>query len=355
MHTSSITPSFRHLFPILVGGCLYLSLSGCMSTAPLEVLQPAAFALPSHIDRIATVNRAVPGKKFGNFLEGVVTGEGIGQDQSGRRRAIEGLSDGLTRTPRFEVIFSGLEMEGAGQNFPSPLPWHTVDSICAVTRCDAVAALEKYDSDVSRVTQKRESKRKDKEGNEYIEISYQATMRTQVNLGWRLYDGNSQRILDQFDVYERDETDRTGNSEAQALERLPDIYRAVDQTSYDAGIQYGMRIAPTWITVNRKFFPKAKDAPQMEQAARLARTGQWEEAARIWLPLVENPSTSDKTKGKAAYNMAVASEVLGKLDLALDWTQQAYTRYGLNKARSYGEVIAGRMADQNRLAEQLPE
>lgn len=334
----------------LLGSSIFPS---CMSSTQLQVLQPAAFALPDHITTIATVNRSVPSKKFGNVLEGVLTGESIGQDKSGRRRAIEGLSQGLTRTPRFNVKFTNMELKGSGGwKWPTPLNWHTVDSICDVYGTNAIAALEKYDSDISRSSRKREIKRKDKEGNETIEIKYVAEMQTDVRLGWRLYDPQNRQILDEFDVGEGMNWDAEGSSQNNAYDRLPSQYAAVDEVSFAAGQKYGMRIAPTWITVRRDYYPKAKDTPEMEAAARLAKSDRWTEAAAIWKEIVDSP-IDPKTRGKAAYNLALACEVEGRIEIAQEWASKAYHEFGLKNARAYHSLLKGRLYDQDQLDQQM--
>ena len=346
----------KHLNTFYVGlfAIVGFSLSACMTTTQLEVLQPAAFSIPQHIEDIATVNRALPSKKFGSFVEGLVTGENIGQDKSGRRRAIEGLSHTLTRTPRFKVTFSGLELQGAsGDRFLPPLAWTTIDSICDAMGVDAVAALEKYDSDIHKSTRRREVKKKDDEGKQYVEYRYDVEMVTTVHLGWRLYDPKNRRIIDQFDVWENQDFRRTGDTEAQAINRLPRPMATVDETSYAAGMKYAMRIAPTWIEVGRPFYAKAKGDLQMEKAGRMAKAGDWEAAAGIWKSIIDRPATSDKIKGRAALNMAVANEVIGNLELAQDWAKIAYTDYGLGKARDYANLLIQRITDIDRLDEQL--
>ncbi len=68
--------------------------SGCKSTTYLQIMRPAAVTVPQNIKAIALVNRTVPEKKGLNIIEGVLTGEGIGQDREGVQKAMDGLSPG---------------------------------------------------------------------------------------------------------------------------------------------------------------------------------------------------------------------------------------------------------------------
>jgi hypothetical protein len=87
--------------------------------------------------------------KTSNHLEGAVTGESINGDREGRRRAVEGLIESLTRTPRFTVKSTGIELLGSrsGGSMPLPLDWRQIDDICRQYNVDAVAAIESFDSD----------------------------------------------------------------------------------------------------------------------------------------------------------------------------------------------------------------
>ena len=106
-------------------------LASCTSTIELQMLQPADLFMPEHLQTIALADRSRPSKGFNNVVEGLITGEGIGQDRRGRMRALEGLARTLTRTPRFDVKSTNIEMEGspAGNSFPAPLPWAEVSPI----------------------------------------------------------------------------------------------------------------------------------------------------------------------------------------------------------------------------------
>lgn len=344
-------PLYFALFLILFSG------TACMRSTSLEVLRPAAFSVPEDVSAIATVNRSRPKNKVGNVIEGLFTGEAIGQDKAGARRATEGLSQILTRTPRFTVTFTGIEMVGKGSfAFPEPLSWAVVDSICRKYGTDGLASIEKFDSDTRVQTNAISRTRKDDEGNEIRYTVYEATQRTEVTLGWRLYDPIGKVIIDEFEVTEFLEWTEDGASESQARNALPNQVRAVEEVSYAAGQKYGMRIAPTWIEVSRDYYSKAKGSDaikmDMKKAARLAVGNQWREAARIWKPIAED-ANYPKAAGRAAYNMALAAEWEGRLQTAHKWATKAYVDYGNKNARGYIATLEHRMAAEAAVEEQM--
>src|SRR5690349_11901400 len=145
---------------------LVVSLSSCMQSTTLRVLQSAQLTVPEHINTIAIVDRSKPSNGWLNALEGIFTGEAIGQDRRSRLEAVSGLTDALTRTPRFQVKNTGIEMTGskAGGNMPRPLEWDEVEKICQEYGTDAVVTIESFDSDNSASATRNLTKRKDKNG-----------------------------------------------------------------------------------------------------------------------------------------------------------------------------------------------
>lgn len=334
-------------------------LSGCMRSTSLTVLQPAQFKVPEHISKVAVVDRSKPSNGWLNVLEGLFTGEAIGQDRRSREEAVAGLTNALTRTPRFSVVRTGIEMTGskAGVNLPPPLEWREIERICADFNADAVATIESFDSDNNVSTRRVDEKKKTKEGKEYTETHYDSRQRTGVRMGWRLYDPKTKTILDEFVTDDYLERTASGRTERDAVGRLPSQVSVTRDVAYNVGLEYGARIAPTYIQVGRQYYAKAKGfKEQMKQATRFAQGGSWDRAANIWKNIEARARAGNdkKAAGRAAFNMAVAAEKNGNLDIALEWAQKAWNDYGNKKARSYIYTIKRRQNDVRILEHQMP-
>jgi hypothetical protein len=327
-----------------------------MRTAHLNVLQPAQMKIPDHISTIAVVDRSKPSNGWLNALEGVLTGEGIGQDRRSRQQAVSGVLNTLTRTPRFEVKSTGIEMTGskAGVNLPQPLDWREVERICRDYDAHAVLAIESFDSDNNASCRRVENKSK-KDGKEVITVRYNSRQRTGVRMGWRLYDPKARVILDEFVTNDHLERTGSGNTEALALRNLPSPVDVSRDVAYIGGQHYGMRIAPVYVDISRKYYGKAKGfKSEMQSATRYAKSGNWERAAGIWNQIVErNDRNNPKASGRAAYNMAVASEMQGHLDIAQKWAEKAWTQYGNKNSRRYIATIRQRQNDALKVEYQM--
>lgn len=342
-----------HLTLLALAG---LSFQSCMHTTTLQVLQPAEMRMPEHISTIATIDRSKPSSGFANVLEGLFTGESIGQDKRGRLKGLDGLTHSLTRTPRFQVKPTDIEMEGSktGNNMAPPLPWPEIESICQRYGADAVLAIESYDTDVAVFTSSYQEKYKDKEGVQQTRTRYRAQANLNVTIGWRLYDAKTRIIEDEFSVYLSDSYSSTGDTENRAKSNLADPAYRTFELSYRAGQRYGMRIAPVFVNVQRSFFTKGKGSykDSMKQASRLADSGNWDAAMEIWNRLTTQADI--KTAGRAAHNLAVAHERVGLLEEALKWAEKAWTEYGNKSSRSYIGALQQRIEDDKRARSQLP-
>lgn len=327
-----------------------------MKTASLTVLQPAEMKLPEHISVVAVIDRSKPSNGWLNALEGVLTGEAIGQDRRSREEAVSGLTNSLTKTPRFRVKNTGIEMTGAkaGVNLPTPLDWREIEKICGDYGADAVVAIESFDSNNSTNTRKNESKTKDKDGKEVVTVSWDSRQRTSVRMGWRMYDPRTKIILDEFTTDDYLERTGSGKTERAALDNLPAQSLVTRDVAYIAGQHYGMRIAPVYVNVSRSFYHKAKGfKPGMKEASRHVRAGSWDKAATIWQAVVNQSGDNHKAAGRAQYNMAVAAEMQGDLEKALELAQTAWGKYGNKQARNYIQTIKNRQNDARKVEYQM--
>lgn len=344
-------PFFTALLFLIIG------LSSCMRSTSLRVLQPAQMVLPEHITTVAMVDRSKPSNGWSNVLEGILTGEQIGQDRQCRQMAMNGLTNALTRTPRFQVKSTGIELTGskAGGSMPRPLDWSEIDKICSDYGVNAVVTIESFDSDNARSTRPVTETRKDKTGNKYTVTTYESRMRANVRIGWRLYDPKSRIILDEYVTEDFLERTGRGDTERLAMNNLPSQLNVTRDVSFNVGIEYGARIAPIYVNISRAYYGKAKGyKDQMRSASRYFVARDIEKASVLWKRVIATAGNNKKAAGRAAYNMAVASEVNGNLDLALEWAQKAWTEYGNKKARNYMYEIKRRQHDARRVESQMP-
>jgi hypothetical protein len=122
----------------------------------------------------------------------------------------------------------------------------------------------------------------------------------------------------------------------------------VVKVSSQAGQSYAYRIMPYSVRVSRYYY--VRGSSNFTVATRMARTGNWDGAAKLWQQ--ETTNASRKVAGRACYNMAIISEINGDLNGAIGWAQKAYEMYNNRLALSYVNVLRNRQTNDAVLKEQ---
>lgn len=333
---------------------LGLLAASCTPKINIEVLRPAAVMSPPEVKELTVVDRSRAknaGQTVLGVLEGALTGEAIGADRNGRSRAMTAVVTGLRDSPRFDAAESFAQKKELESNlFDKELSWETADKICAQSGCQGIVALEAFDSDSSLDISS--SRRKETvDGKEVTRTVWEAQRFTKVVTAWRYYDVVNRRILDDLRTWDRSYTwTETGDTKREAINRLPNQTFTVEYVGELAGTGYAQRIAPSYIWVVRDYYGGGHD--ELKLAKNSVRALDWADASRIWTGL-HGSAPDPKIKGKAAYNLALAAEVQGDLDTAIQWATEAAKLLSNSRARTYRGVLQRRKSDEARLAEQM--
>lgn len=335
---------------------LSILLSSCASTSriSMEVLVPAQINLPKHVKKVAVINRSLPakGEGFSNFLEGFLSGESIRGDREASDHCVKGLVDKLNNSPRIgAVLVSYPQLKGTGtRDWPIPIDWSMVDSLCKMYKSDALVALETFDSDILFNTGKNLVKQTINNKDTLI-TEFFSDLKINVNAGWRLYDNINRKIIDQNSFMDEKAWFTKGYTPDEALKKLPDKRDAINMSGVFAGSQFGMRISPTWVHAFRSYYVKGKKENGFKMAKKWVKQKNWEQAKNIWTNI--SKSSNLKNAGRALYNLAVASEMDGNLEQALTYAKKSNEIYNSWAARNYINVLNIRIMDQDKLKEQM--
>jgi hypothetical protein len=324
-------------------------MSSCSTSSLMVSMQrPADITIDQEIENVVIVNRSSPAKDnlANNIVEGLVSGEGIGSDRKGAEYCMSGISNMLSNSERFKLKnIGGLELKGTGtSSFPIPLDWNEVKSICGSYEGDALIVLETFDSDSRTIMGPPVVRTKKVKGVKVKQKRYPATLIMEIQSGWRIYDVNKEKIIDENKFTEVKEFSAMGDTPEQAVLNLPSKRRAVKESGLFAGRQYGLRITPVWVKRNRVYYSGKFDAK------KYVKKGDWDEAIEIWLPLTS--SNDVKLAGRASFNMALASEIKDKLDTAIEWAKKAQS-FGEKKSYNYINTLNKRKIDEEKLKQQL--
>ena len=319
----------------------------------LTLVKPSELVLPDYIKSIAIIDRTLQEENTRNKLEQVATGEAFHQDEQAIMKVKEGFIESCSGTNRFQPVRTTERFIGNGTktSFPTPLDWNTVTDICNKNQTDALLSIEIFDTDWILTNSPVKIDTKNYNGTILPHIEFKATGVAIINFGVRIYDAANRVILDEFQTTRRLNFDAQAMTLQAALNQLLDKVEAVNRASFDAGFYYGERITPTYYQVTRYFF----DSPRKKLGAgvRYSEVADWKNAITAWTKVVDTGKR--KHAGRAAYNIAVAYEVLGDLEQAKAWAARSHTEFAEREADDYYRMLSNRIIEENMVKEQMPE
>ena len=321
--------------------CVIIACSGSRSVT-LNSMRPAEIALPASITTMLILDRSHTPRNTKNIVEGILTGELPGEDQAGAQELLNALRNQLGYSDRFHVIIADERLDGNSITaaFPQPVSWEVLDDLSDKYGADAIVSLEIFDTDFI-VTRGRKNQT-EKAGDQTVNVSkYYAQGVGNITIGIRLYDTEARTIVDQQLLTDSHTWEANGNSIPEALIKLTKKGDAHKYLSRTVGNDYACKIAPMPVRVKRSFRGKSKKSPELEQGTRYADVAQWEKAMEIWKSGLSGARNKDA--GYLAHNIAIAYEVLGDFDNALQWAETAYARYGNKDSRTYVNQIKRRL------------
>jgi len=89
----------------------------------------------------------------------------------------------------------------------------------------------------------------------------------------------------------------------------------VNNSSTFLGQSFCSKIIPTWFPVDLVYY--TSNVQNMVQAEKFALNGDWLKAAEIWN--TQTKSKKSMIAAKASFNIALACEMKGKFDTAIEW------------------------------------
>ncbi len=324
--------STRILFPALAIAFLTLA----APTMNFNVIIPALRDVPNHIKVAAMIDRTLVEDDASNVIEGVITGELIGEDKLATQILMDGVHAMLENSATVSIkrtteVYKGGSPFSAA--FPEPLSWEEIETLCKKYQADAIVAIEKFDTDFIIVPGVRQI----------------AT----VQAGIRMYDPASKSIIDQYQYSHHENIGSGELSFESALNGIISKNAAIKEASYEAGIEYGRRLSPTWYRVSREYYRKSKGDDVFAEGARMMEVNDWSAAKEALFQSVE--SGHRKTKGKAAHNLAVVCEIEGNLEEAKAWAQEAWGKYKNKDSKDYLYDLNRRINEMARVSAQLDQ
>ncbi len=172
---------------------------------------------------------------------------------------------------------------------------------------------------------------------------------------WNFYDLHNMELKYFYNRVDSISWYMEGNNKDAVLDLLPKRKNAIREAASISGINFAKFLVPHWIEVERIYYQSGNI--QLKEAEKLMQKGKWLEAAKIWKNNIDNKN--EKIAAKSMFNLALACEMEGKYDAAIDWAVKSYQLLGskneLHKLHctNYIQILSLRKRDIKNIERQL--
>ena len=293
----------------------------------LDILRPAKVEFAPHVENLLIVNNSkLQPADLGHTIhsyKGQVQEIGV-QTDSIALFCLSVLTEEIEMTGFFASVDLLLNSINYDQNFNSitPLQRTTVEELCNTYDVDAVLSLDHIaaKSDVSE---------------HYNSDWFTAVMANRYETLWSIHYPNK---IGATAVHFKDSLfwESESYNRARALEALPDRQDALIDGALMVGQNSAKRFVPYWEKSDRYFFDSNNKL--MKQGMDSVYVKSWTGALENW-EQVFNSTKNMKLRAEAANNMAIASEILGDYDKALEYTQISFDIFSSQLMVNYDLLI----------------
>jgi hypothetical protein len=282
-----------------------------LSNIAIQVAIPPKYKISPDIRSIAVLNRSL-NADFINFrhdsAENLINNIKYRQtflDSTASDSAVLVAGRAIFESQRFEVVVPlqrNIWRIDQLSKLP-PLDTTFISEVCKDFKVDAVLVLERFSEKIN--------------GSFYmpwrraigqLDLTYDSS--------WNLYQPGQKSPL--LSLVSGDELYWTGgldNSHKEGYSQLPSIKDALITGGIESGLTIAGQICPNWVDETRYYYSTGDK--NIDAAISLIKSNKWEEATELWMKYAEVSSKS--LRSMIEYNLALAAEMTGDLDRAIEW------------------------------------
>jgi hypothetical protein len=336
-HSMVLSAIKKPPFPILLA--FIICSCSSLERISIQLATPPRHPVPPEIQSLAILNRSIT-SNFTDLqrdsLEKILVKKELNLDtimldSVAADTAIQVAAKALFESDRFDVVVPKQRdvKRGDKGRLLAPLDSNFIEGIRKDFNVNAVLVLESFSE---KVITDLESRRYlvGFEGAGFVN-AYRATINVAYNLQWRLYQPGINPPIVRYNTKDTIFWNSFDYSLKGTYDKLPSLKETLIQGGVAAGIEMADYISPEWNNAIRRYFKTGNK--EADAAIPLAKSNKWEEAAGIWNKFADTPSAN--LRSKVEYNLALAAEMTGNLDSAIEWATKSYkTRYSY-KIESY--------------------
>ena len=255
---------------------------------------------------------------------------------------IKVLGELLFESGRFDYVIPENRFLRATRNafFANAMEWQEVRQLCNLYQTDAIVAVDMFETHVA--TDLEDGSVFDPMQGIFIS-AVGAQMAIVYDALFRIYDPKHEQIV----VREVFKDTLFWEDKALDVRELFAEFTPVKQALTEAGISLALdfseKISTSWESENRVIF--SKGSSKLKEIALLTDNSDWTPAIEAWQNIV-NGSGSKSEKSKALFNLAVACEIQGDIDCAIDYALESYNMAYHPLTYQYLELLETKKKEQ---------
>lgn len=324
----------RYLLILFILG---LNLTSCLMTEStrtmnIEIMKPGIFTFPENVQSVAIINRDVnenDSVPFVHFTGTKLVSDVLIKHSSLSDNCVDALADFLKEKKYFGEVKnlrdSLIYFISSGKDTVNPKDFFNqihADLCIILNNCDFAIG------------------------------DYSNMVENDASLSWTLALKDDSLSY----LYEQKDTLIFEDNDFQLVPSHKKVNTVLNNSSVYLGKSFGTKIIPTWLKVERIYYKS--NNPEMLKAEKFAMNNEWLKAAGIWNKQTQNKN--EKIVAKASFNMALACEMEGKINAAIDWLVQSYSvlkaggkAVHKENCQHYINVLALRKKELERLDKQV--
>ena len=326
---------FRLLPSLLIGIILLFQNCQPLTSIQIETIVPAKIDFPGNYNKIVFINLETDinnDNKIDTLLYNIITDE----MNLGFLDAIQ-MSAGIDTSDYFYV-----------KGFPDKEKLYKLDTI-SWKYLERLS--ENSNADIFIVLDSLSLSMQSEIISDYYSIptEYYKYRELSINAYWSIFDLVDKKRLDYYHYSDTLLWDAIGYSKAEVNHKLLGVERSIKETSYFAAKDYASRVFPGWRLETRYYFILGNK--DFEKAGKLAKNNKWLEASAIWENYIDN--IDKEIASRACYNLALASEMMGKYGAAIGWAERSNSIKSKTRTRYYISVLKTRKNNLEKLQKQI--
>lgn len=323
------------LYLLLVVSGLLLVTSSCKHSYRISVRQPAVIPLPPDTKLIGVINNVNDENSPEKVVASLLGSQTINGNVTASERAVDGVLRALndSRDMRGEIF----EVDSSHFDANGDLDWVILDSIAEERGIHGFLELDEIRT-VSPVG-----------GTVVANATGQRRYRLSGTLFTNIHVVSTGENHERFSVHRNYNIPVSGSTNIvdilNDIQRKREFYRAL---GFQLGYRAGSLIYPNWVWVNRKYFTRG--TPAIKRAKNMLRQGNWDLAERTLLQDEEYKKMGKR--GRVLFNLALAKEGQGELDMAILFAERAAMECGNRHANEYLVQLRNRKWQMEQLEAQ---